>query len=441
MSTPPDIADDEADALLAPLRRHDVVLLAVSGGADSTALMHLVARWRQRNRAHPAVHVATVDHGLRATSRQEADAVAVAARDLGLPHHVLTWSGPKPTTGRQAAARAARYDLLSALLARLGGRNAALVTAHTADDQAETLLMRLARGSGVDGLSAMAARRPLTAGCPCALLRPLLAVPKARLVATLEARGIGWTEDPTNIDPAYERPRLRAAASARAAAGLDAKALATSAGRLQRARQALEWATGELERRVLGVNGGAFAAIDRAAFAAAPQDLRLRLIARVLDRFGGAAPAARLVRLEGLVDRLEAGLPMTATLGGCVVVATAEEMRIFREPGRRGLPECAIRIGAELCWDDRFLVRAEGEGNTRPLTVRALGLPAYAALRAGLERPLPARAAATLPALWSGRDLLAVPHLALAQDIIPAASGLRLHTDFLGLPEEAHISD
>jgi len=441
MNTATVIADEEAAALFAPLQRCDVVLLAVSGGADSTALMHLVARWSRGRRAGPAVHVATVDHGLRPGSRHEAETVAAAARDLGLPHHLLSWSGPKPATGRQAAARSARYDLMTALLLRLGGRDAALVTAHTADDQAETLVMRLARGSGVDGLSAMAQRRPLAADGSMVLVRPLLAVPKSRLVATLQARGIGWIDDPSNHDPAFERVRLRAEEAAMTAAGLDAKALAMSAGRLRRARHALDWATSEFEGRVLDTNGGAFAAIDRGAFAAAPQELRLRLLARVLGRFGGTAPPARLMRLEGLIERLEATTALTVTLGGCVVVATSSGLRIFRELGRLGLPECAISVGAEVRWDERFLVRAEGEGQSRQLCVRALGLPAYATLRARLDQPLPARAAATLPALWCGGQLLAVPSLAQAPGAQKATSGLRLRTDFLGLPEEAHISD
>jgi tRNA(Ile)-lysidine synthase len=440
MTAPAAITDAELAPLFAGLERYDLVVLAVSGGADSTALMHLVTRWRVGLARGPQLHVATVDHGLRAASRSEAAAVAIAARDLGLPHHRLTWSGHKPLTGLQEAARAARYELLEDLLNRLGQANAALVTAHTADDQAETLLMRLARGSGVDGLAAMAASRPLVRGGPLPLLRPLLGLSRQRLLVTLEARGIAWADDPSNANAAFERVRLRAAAPALESLGLTGKALAASAARLQRARAALDWATSALETGVLDVHAGAYAAIDRAVFAAAPFELRQRLLARVLARFGGASRPARLARIEALVHRLAAGSALTATLGGCVVAATASAVRVFREPGRHGLPECVIGAGTRLRWDERFLVVADGEAQ-QPMSVRALGMAAYAGLRDGVDRPLPARAAATLPAFWSGGELLAVPLLRLKPGLLPAADGLGLRTDFLGLPDDTLICD
>lgn len=434
------IADDELRPLLAALERFDLVVLAVSGGADSMALLHLVARWRAGRTAGPSVEVVTVDHALRVGSRAEAEAVGIAARALGLRHHVLVWDGCKPATGLQDAARQARYRLLGDLLESLGSRNAALVTGHTADDQAETLLMRLARGSGVDGLAAMPGARWLQAGLPIMLMRPLLGISRERLEATLRARGLSWVDDPSNANSAFERVRLRAAAPQLAALGLTARPLSASAARLQRARDALDWATRRLEADVLETNAGAFATLDRERFAAAPAELRLRVLGRVLARFGGASPPARLQRVEALVQRLEAGLPVTATLGGCVVAATARELRVFREPGRQGLPECPIVVGDQLVWDHRFLVRAEGS-TRRPLRVRALGAGGYASLRSELPRPLPARAGATLPAIWADGDLVAVPLLPLPPGLLTPPHGLRVRTDFLGVAGGDRICD
>ena len=139
------------------------LVLAVSGGPDSMALMLLATRWLPTASPAPVVHVATVDHGLRRGSADEAKWVALQAAAMGFPHHTLTWEGDKPATGRQAAAREARYGLLAGLIGHLSlPTPAAIAVAHHRDDQAETVLMRLARGSGVDGLAGMLPSRPLT---------------------------------------------------------------------------------------------------------------------------------------------------------------------------------------------------------------------------------------------------------------------------------------
>src|SRR5262249_29823831 len=146
------------------------------------------------------IHVATVDHGLRPGSDREAAWVAARASELGLPHRVLPWVGPKPRTGRQDAARRARYALLAEHAGRLPPP-VAIVVAHHLDDQAETLLMRLGRGSGLDGLAGMKPVRPhagddeyprLPDGADIRIVRPFLAITKARLVATLRDRGLDW---------------------------------------------------------------------------------------------------------------------------------------------------------------------------------------------------------------------------------------------------------
>ena len=195
------LRDDELAALFSPLASFPVAILAVSGGADSVALMRLAARWQKRHAPHVILQVATVDHGLRANARKEADWVAQQAAALGFEHATLTWRGDKPATGIQDAARQARYRLLAehARAAAASGP-VAVVTAHTEDDQAETLLMRLARGSGLDGLTAMAEQRVIEADC--VLLRPLLGVSGARLRATLEAEGSRGSKIPATMPSA-----------------------------------------------------------------------------------------------------------------------------------------------------------------------------------------------------------------------------------------------
>ena len=225
--------------------------LAVSGGSDSTALMVLYADWLRQQGADMGLHmVLTVDHGLRAESAAEARAVAAQAESLGFPHATLLWEGSKPQTGIQAAARHARYRLMGNAMRANG--IALLFTGHTRDDRAETLLMRLARGSGLDGLAGMAPRlhfNDLGLGesglDEQEIARPLLDVPRTRLRATLQARGIAWIDDPSNQSPEFERPRLRAARAHLDELGLTNSVLALSATRLLRARQALDRVVGE----------------------------------------------------------------------------------------------------------------------------------------------------------------------------------------------------
>jgi tRNA(Ile)-lysidine synthase len=402
--------------LFAPLAPFATLILAVSGGADSMALLHLVVRWAKRHpRKNRKIVVATIDHGLRPGSRREAEWVGEAARALGLTREILTWRGQKPATGVQEAAREARYRLLSELAQGERARGTVgVLTAHTEDDQAETFLMRLARGSGLDGLAAMSASRPLDGDAACQLVRPLLAVPGARLKATLQAAGLSWIEDPSNDSERFERVRLRGAKEALAALGLSPDALALSAQRLARVRAALEHAAGALQTAAqLDLHGGAYASLEARAFLDAPEEVRLRLLARLIAAFGGRSEPVRLAKLESLVERMNDPAFPSTTLGGAMLVRLAKEIIVHREPGRSALPEIELPPGKSAEWDGRFRVTADAE-LAMPLVVAPLGRSGFAQLRQQLERAarLPARAAATLPAFWQGDRLLAVPTLA-----------------------------
>lgn len=423
------------EAPFAPFKR---VVLAVSGGPDSMALMVLVARWlAQREsslRPAPAVDVATVDHGLRLHSAEEAAWIAEQAHALGLAHATLAWSGDKPAAGVQEQARAARYALLAAH-ARTDAP-AAVVTAHTADDQAETLLMRLGRGSGVDGLAGMSPSRPLLPDGSVRLVRPLLAVAKSDLVAVLTSADAAWLHDPSNDRPDFERVRLRQACEHAEALGLSNAALARSAARLLRAREALDTIAQTRLADLVHLHDGVFASFSRDAWCREPAEIRVRMLARLLAAFGGSARPARLSQVEALDEALVRDDHLLAqTLGGCIVSKGRTNVRVYRELSAPLPAETLLLPGQELLWDWRFRLTYEraggpGEAPSPPVAVRALGLAAYATLRGRFalkDRP-PARAAAGLPSIWRADTLLAVP---------PLAGGLagdgRFHAVFVGL--------
>ena len=302
--------------------------VAVSGGGDSLALMLLLAEWARR-RKKPAPVVLTVDHGLRAGSARDAVAVAAAAKAAGLEIHTLEWRGAKPKSDLEAAAREARYRLMGTWCRRHGIQN--LYVAHTQEDQAETFLLRLARGSGLDGLAAMRAVAPfpLPGFDGLAVIRPLLGSARATLRAFLEGRGLAWAEDPMNADPRFARARLRAAWPALEAAGLTAPRIAAASGHLARARAALDAATAAfLETSVRSVPAGAV--LDGAALGALPREVGLRALAALLDRVSGAAYRPRFERLERLYDAILADeLGRGRTLHDCRIGPAPKRHAVF----------------------------------------------------------------------------------------------------------------
>ncbi len=327
-------ADDPLLAALRPWLRPSGahgILLAVSGGPDSTALMHAAAILAP---AMP-LHVATVDHGLRSESASEAASVGQAATKLGLSHAILPWQGDKPETGLQDSARDARYRLLAAHAAATGAD--LVLTAHTRDDQAETVLMRLAAGSALAGLAGMRKERLLAPGLR--LGRPFLGLDKASLVAWCEARGLSFLRDPSNTDRRFARARLRAAASALAAEGLTSARLARLAERAARDEDALRQAAETtLAEATLPAPPGA-CHLDGKRICAQPEAIALRCIDLALTRMGGRS--YRLEKLEalvfgGLLPALRAGSTLRRTLAGyCVAVDGVRRVTISPAPPRK----------------------------------------------------------------------------------------------------------
>lgn len=405
--------------------------IALSGGGDSTALMHLAHCWAH-GRAHGApggervLMAATVDHGLRPASADEARAAGRAAAALGIAHEILPWRhgledragdaaghGPGhgqadgPAHGRvrgnlMAAAREARLGLLADWAGRHG--LGAVLLGHTMDDQAETLLMRLARGAGVDGLAAMA---PAREALGLRWLRPLLDLRRAELRGWLTARGIGWIEDPSNDDPGYERVRIRRVLADPA---LPADRLALSAANLAMARDALcEIAA----RSAAGAEAprGALA-LPLGPFRDAPAEIQRRLLVAGARLVTGAAYPPRRAAVLAAMAALERGL--RCTLDGVLAEPREDRLWLTREAAAalRAAPAHPDAAG-EAVWDRRWHLTGLAPGHE----VAALGhdeLPPGPSLRAaGLGRD----EAAASPAVRAAGRLVAAPLLRPASGI------------------------
>jgi tRNA(Ile)-lysidine synthase len=334
------ISASDAKRLFADWKAAPAIVLAVSGGPDSVALMWLAARWRRAMARGPRLFAVTVDHGLRAEAAREAREVKRLARALDVPHRTMRWSGTKPKAGLPAAAREARYRLLAQAAQDSGATH--ILTAHTRDDQAETLLMRLLRGSGIAGLAAMA-RQSERDGV--LLARPLLDVSKSQLIATLKQAKIGFADDPSNRDVNFTRPRLRALLPLLAAEGGDARNLARLASRLHRANAAVEVLVDGAER-YLALKGSEalHPGFDAKVFAAMPEEIRLRLLLRAINRFGHEGPA-ELGKIEALLSAIDRATTdkkvaghkarLKQTLAGALVSLTNDRIRVEPAPPRR----------------------------------------------------------------------------------------------------------
>lgn len=318
--------------IFAGLDAAPAVLLAVSGGSDSMALLHLAVRWSESR--GPRLHVATVDHGLRPEAAAEAAIVAAAAALHGVAHATLAWTGSKPTTGIQEKAREARYRLLTVHARAVGAPF--VLTAHHADDQAETVLMRLGRGSGVTGLAAMRRVTPLSDDI--ALVRPLLDMTKQDLLAVCAAERTAFVDDSSNENPIFQRVRLRQQNEMAASLGLDRPTLLRLARRMARADEALEM---EVTRRMAelqpAVQPGSWCANVSNAHLMAPETFQ-RLIARA-TRHVASAQRISLEKLEPLTDALRASLearrPYRGTLAGTLLALDERGMlSITKEPLR-----------------------------------------------------------------------------------------------------------
>lgn len=371
-AAPPDAAAD-----FTPLLSERHVALAVSGGSDSTALMRLAADWARTNHPGLGLSVLTVDHGLRPEAAEEARQVGQWAAAIGLPHHVLRWDAdPKPATGLQAQARTARYGLMAAWCSSHGAT--ALLTAHTLDDQAETVLMRLSRTMSPESLAGI---RPVGRWDGLPLLRPLLRLKRQALRDWLAGLGQPWIDDPSNEDARFERVRTRRAL---AAMGPDSSLrLAALAERCARAAALLErtarrWISFSLREHEAGI-----CHVASGDFRGLPPALQERILGIIIACYGGgqAQPEAEELRRIARWACAAEG-PVRCTLGGALLGRRKAGFWVTREAGRIEAAPQTVPQSGKLLWDKRFLIDAVPGSTVAPTAARKVapipGVPVYA---------------------------------------------------------------
>ncbi len=366
--------------------------IAISGGGDSVALLHLASQCFANEDVE--LFAATVDHGLRPEAADEAQWVAQLAADLGVPHETLNWRGWDGNGNLQDHARRARYALLTEWAHR--NQVVTLALAHTADDQAETLLMRLGRAAGVSGLAAMPSRRMQDG---VVLVRPLLGVTREALRSYLRAENLAWFEDPSNADTRYERIRVRKVLDSLRPLGLDARVLTEVAGNMSRAREALDWYT-FLAAKDLALIDAGDVLLDLRGFRTLPEEIARRLLLHVVCWIGGGRYPPRRVAVAEAMSALRH--ERSAQLGGCLILNQGRQARICRE--YKAVEDVRARMG-EL-WDGRWVL----SGAVLPeAEIRPLGPQGLEQCPNWRDTGRPHAALQATPAIWQGESLIAAP--------------------------------
>lgn len=366
--------------------------VAVSGGSDSTALLQLLADWSHSKDV--VLYAATVNHGLRPEAPAEAEQVAKLCHRLNIAHQTLLWTGDKSSGNLQQNARHARQNLLAGWAAE--HQIGAIALGHTADDQAETVLMRLMRGSGVDGLAAMSAMRTHVG---VRWIRPLLHLYREDLRAYLVSQNIPWSDDPSNQDDRFERVQTRKAIKA---LGLSVSGLVDTAKRLQETRQYLEIETQNKALELAEVTSAGDVILKKDRFLAQPLELRQRLLSHCLKWVSSSAYRPRFTALKAALEHISAS--QKSTLLGCEIDSRKRgQIRISREYQ-------AVRskkAETDEIWDARWHV--SHPENPAEHHIAALGENGMSQCPDWRETGLPRNTLLASPAIWQGSDLVAAP--------------------------------
>jgi len=373
--------------------------VAVSGGADSMALLLLAHQWaRQRG---GEVIALTVDHGLRSDSAEEARRVQGWILEKGIKHVILKWEGEKPPTRLHEKAREARYDLMLSWCKNYGILS--LLLGHHAQDQEETFWLRLAAGSGLTGLAGMKTNRQKDR---VTLLRPLLKIQPEKLKEFLRAENQDWIEDPSNKNERFFRGRFRSFLKEE---GLSSERLLKTMEKFREDADFIQEALDETLKRLVKVHKGGYVSVSKKEFETLHPALAKRVMTTLMQWFSKNAYPPRSEQVQGVLEKLKTGRPFTA--GGIYWFYEQDQVYLSRELKAVESPLLLQAISEKHLWDQRFWID--------PAIKTVFPEAAYLAplkrggegLSAPISLELPRRIRPSLPAIWIKEEVVAIPHL------------------------------
>jgi tRNA(Ile)-lysidine synthase len=356
------LSDHQINDLFSPLVDINRMALAVSGGRDSLALMFLINKWLKNNKFKKDIVVLTVNHQLREESNAECAEVSLIAEGYGFHHKILIWHHGNIKTSIQEKARNARYELMINYLKET--RIDTLITGHTLDDNIETFLMRLAKGSGLEGLKSIQTSRNLDG---INLFRPLLKVTRDQTTKILVSQNIGWIDDPTNNDEKYERIKIRNNISTLEKLNISKEKLQLTLNRLGRAHEVISNVTDKALREVLHFDNLGYVSLDYDILRAYPHEIIIKVFEKALIYVNG-----KRVSLQSL-ERVCSEVIQTRkpkTINGCVIYTKKNMIHITRE--NRDIECFNLKVGDYHFWDNRFKICLKSF-NEDFITIKNLG--------------------------------------------------------------------
>ena len=387
----------------------DPIALAVSGGPDSIAMMFLTSQSKKIKKEN--VTILTVDHDLRKDSRKEANLVMQNAKKIGFKCKILKWKGLKPTSGIQEAARRSRYDMMLSWCKENNVKK--LFLAHHMDDQVETFLMRLSKGSGIDGLSSMSKKSNKE---NINIIRPFLEIPKVKLVEIANFSKMKWISDPSNSNLSYQRSRIRKLIPALSKEGIDSHHINLAIKRMDSAKDTLVKITNrDISKYVKNMEDIAYS-LSYEAIDELSSEILLRILDRVIMVASGSIYPPRRAKVESILSWLKSDSKVTAkTLSGTVIRKRKDYIIFYRElKSSQRSPNIYPLTSRYLSWDNRFCIKLN---KSKKLEVRSLGDKGVKILKSkkilkkkGLNN-IPLSAWKSAPGVWSKKRLISVPSL------------------------------
>lgn len=397
------------------------IAVAVSGGSDSMALA-IAAKEIIADESSNLIAL-TVDHKLRDESKNEAIQAGKWLNKCGINHHVLAWNGEKKQSNIQSEARNARYKLLTDYCHASGID--LLLIGHNSEDQAETVLMRLMRGSGVDGIAGVSAR---TVAHGINILRPFLKIKKQQIKEFLTTMGQNWIEDPSNLNEKYARVVARNFINQAADKDLLVDRLVETAENMSQSKSYIESKIAEDMQRAVKIYAEGYVVIDAEVFKLLHVEAAYKILSKIVQAVGGSYYKPRFEKLKNLYQKIyKNNLAGGVTLGGCSIwqanEKNAENLIYISREVADIIPEQLLYVSNspnKFVWDGRFICEISPDKNYENMTISHLqneDFKQLAELGTAIKgNSLKKKILYSLPCIKHGNKIVSVPHLGFSKN-------------------------